>query len=75
MESLGWQNIVFPLSLLSWPFLFGTSLSVSPGRHSISSQVAYLLVRQRNVPSAALQPELTVDWLVALHSSALIVFK
>lgn len=75
MGSPGWQNIVFPLSLLSWPPLFVSSPSVSPGRHSISSQVAYLLVRQCNVPSAALQPELTVDWLVAAHWSPLIVLK
>lgn len=75
MGSPGWQSIVFPLSELSRPPLFVSSPSISPGRHSISSQVAYLLVKQSSVPSAALQPELTVDWLVASHSSPLIMLK
>lgn len=73
--SPGWQNIVFPLRLLSWPPLFVSSPSISPGRHSRISQVAYLLVSQCNFPSAAHQPELTDDWLVPLHSSPLIVLK
>ncbi len=66
---------MFPLSLLSWPPLFVSSPSISPRSHSIRSQVSYLLVSQRRVPSVALQPELTVDWLVALHSSPLIMLK
>lgn len=56
-------------------FLFVSSAFSSPGRHSTSSQVAYLLVRQCSFPSAALQPQLTDDWLAVLHSSALIVLK
>lgn len=75
MGSPGWQNTVFPLSLLSWPPLFVSAPSISPGRHSVGSRVAYLLVSQCNFPSAALQPELTNDWLVALHSSRLILLK
>lgn len=65
MGSPGWQNIVFPLSLHSWPLLFVSSPSFPPGRHYRRSQVAYLLVR----------PELTADWLVALNSSPLILLK
>lgn len=52
MGSPGWQHIVFPLRLLSWPPLFVSSPSISPGRHSRISQVAYLLVSQCNFPSA-----------------------
>lgn len=48
---------------------------ISPGRHSRISQVAYLLVSLCNFSSAALQPDLTDDWLVALHSSPVIMLK
>lgn len=63
--SPGWLNIVFPLTLHSWPLLFVSSPSLPPGRHYTSSQVACLPARQ----------ELPVHRLVALHSSPLILLK